>query len=116
MGTTFSMIIFQRNSTLWTPIDCAAAKGHAKVAGVLLEFDSPVDPMDKTKVTVYRIPSYFPRFQWTGVLKSYFPPKEMSSFFDENCRMMPVVLVIFRKVNTAVHAVYTFISSGINSF
>lgn len=35
---------------MWTPLDCAAAKGWVKTAKVLLEADSPVDPMDKTKV------------------------------------------------------------------
>ena len=44
---------------MWTPLDCAASKGHAKVADILLEFDSPIDPTDKTKVTVYSIPPYF---------------------------------------------------------
>ena len=39
-----------RNSYFWTPLDCAAAKGHTKVAGVLLDHDSPVDPTDKAKV------------------------------------------------------------------
>ena len=89
--------MFQRNSTQWTPLDCAAAKGHANVAAVLLEFDSPVDPVDKIKVTVYSIPPYFPGFQntrsiiighnenkWTGVLKSCFPPT--TTIIDENCR------------------------------
>ena len=36
---------------MWTPLDCAAAKGWVKTARILLEADSPVDPMDKTKVT-----------------------------------------------------------------
>lgn len=36
---------------MWTPLDCAAAKGHTKVAIILLEFDSPVDPTDKAKVS-----------------------------------------------------------------
>ena len=35
---------------MWTPLDCAAAKGHTKVAALLLDFDSPVDPTDKAKV------------------------------------------------------------------
>ena len=39
-----------RNCTLWTPLDCAAAKGFHKTVRVLLEADAPVDPMDKTKV------------------------------------------------------------------
>ena len=50
---------------MWTPLDCAAAKGHAKVADILLEYDTPVDPTDETKVTVCSIPPYFPRFQNT---------------------------------------------------
>ena len=40
---------------MWTPLDCAAAKGHTKVAGVLLDFDSPVDPIDKAKVLAKQI-------------------------------------------------------------
>jgi transient receptor potential cation channel subfamily A protein 1 len=36
--------------SLWTPLDCAAAKGWMKTAKVLLEADSPIDPMDKAKV------------------------------------------------------------------
>ena len=39
-----------RNATLWTPLDCAAAKGWEKTVRVLLEADAPIDPMDKTKV------------------------------------------------------------------
>ena len=35
---------------MWTPLDCAAAKGHLKVANILLDSDSPVDPIDKIKV------------------------------------------------------------------
>jgi len=35
---------------LWTPLDCAAAKGWPKTVRVLLEADAPVDPMDKSKV------------------------------------------------------------------
>ena len=37
--------------SLWTPVDCAAAKGWMKTAKVLLEGDSPIDPMDKAKVS-----------------------------------------------------------------
>ena len=36
---------------MWTPLDCAAAKGWMKTAKCLLEADSPIDPMDKAKVT-----------------------------------------------------------------
>ena len=39
--------------TLWTPLDCAAAHGWSKTVNVLLDFDSPVDPTDKTKVRSY---------------------------------------------------------------
>ncbi len=44
------LLFYFRNSFLWTPLDCAAARGHSKVAAILLEFDSPVDPTDKAKV------------------------------------------------------------------
>lgn len=39
-----------RNANLWTPLDCAAAKGWVEAATVLLDADCPVDPTDKAKV------------------------------------------------------------------
>ena len=39
-----------RNANLWTPLDCAAAKGWVDAATVLLDADCPVDPTDKAKV------------------------------------------------------------------
>lgn len=45
-------VVICRNVSLWTPLDCAAAKGWMKTAKVLLEADSPIDPMDKAKVSV----------------------------------------------------------------
>ena len=39
-----------RNMQLWTPLDCAAAKGWTKTARVLLDADAPVDPTDRSKV------------------------------------------------------------------
>ena len=40
----------RRNANLWTPLDCAAAKGWVEAATVLLDADCPVDPTDKAKV------------------------------------------------------------------
>lgn len=40
-----------RNSSLWTPLDIAAYKGHAKVVGLLIESGSDVNPVDKQKIT-----------------------------------------------------------------
>ena len=39
-----------RNANLWTPLDCAAAKGWVEAATVLLDENCPVDPTDKAKV------------------------------------------------------------------
>ena len=36
-----------RNSSLWTPLDCASAKGHVLCVNELLDYDSPLDPIDK---------------------------------------------------------------------
>ena len=36
-----------RNSSLWTPLDCASAKGHVFCVHELLDYDSPLDPIDK---------------------------------------------------------------------
>ena len=40
-----------RNATLWTPMDAAAYKGHAKVMQLLIETGSDVNPVDKQKTT-----------------------------------------------------------------
>jgi transient receptor potential cation channel subfamily A protein 1 len=42
--------MINRNATLWTPLDCAAARGWVEVATILLQEDCPVDPTDKAKV------------------------------------------------------------------
>lgn len=44
------LCVLNRNSVLWTPLDCAAAKGWLKTVKCLLDADAPIDPMDKTKV------------------------------------------------------------------
>lgn len=36
-----------RNSSLWTPLDCASARGHVLCVSQLLDYDSPLDPLDK---------------------------------------------------------------------
>lgn len=46
-------LVYFRNSVLWTPLDCAAAKGWLKTVKCLLDADAPIDPMDKTKVCGY---------------------------------------------------------------
>ena len=45
-------LLLSRNASLWTPLDCAAAKGWVDAATVLLDEDCPVDPTDKAKVYV----------------------------------------------------------------
>lgn len=36
-----------RNTVLWTPLDCASAFGHVNVCRLLLDYDAPLDPLDK---------------------------------------------------------------------
>ena len=43
--------MFYRNAVLWTPLDAAAYKGHAKVAQLLIETESDVNPVDRQKST-----------------------------------------------------------------
>lgn len=38
-----------RNSSLWTPLDCASARGHVVCVHHLLDYDSPLDPLDKVR-------------------------------------------------------------------
>ena len=42
-----------RNEVLWTPLDCAASKGHARVIERLVNFKagSDIDPKDKLNTT-----------------------------------------------------------------
>ena len=39
---------------MWTPLDCAAFRGWTKCAEALLDGDSPIDPMDRGKVSLNR--------------------------------------------------------------
>lgn len=45
------LYILHRNAKLWTPIDAAASKGHAKVVELLIEAESDINPTDKEKTT-----------------------------------------------------------------
>ena len=40
-----------RNAVLWTPLDCAASRGHEKVVEVLIEAGADVNPTDKQQTT-----------------------------------------------------------------
>ena len=40
-----------RNEILWTPIDCAASNGHARVVHELVSAKAETDPKDKLKTT-----------------------------------------------------------------
>ena len=42
---------FDRNEILWTPIDCAASRGHARVIQELIVAKAEIDPKDKLKTT-----------------------------------------------------------------
>ena len=44
-------IILYRNKVLWTPLDCAAANGHARVIKELATAKAELDPKDKLKTT-----------------------------------------------------------------
>ena len=41
----------ERNSKQWTPLDCASSVGAVECAKVLLDYDSPLDPLDRAKST-----------------------------------------------------------------
>ena len=40
-----------RNKVLWTPLDCAAASGHARIVRELVSAKAKIDPTDKLKTT-----------------------------------------------------------------
>ena len=46
-----------RNSILWTPLDCAASKGHDKIVRLLVHHEAEVDPTDKSKITPLHLAS-----------------------------------------------------------
>jgi ankyrin repeat protein len=52
-GLPLSCLIVSRNEVLWTPLDCAASKGHARVIERLVNFKagSDIDPKDKLNTT-----------------------------------------------------------------
>ena len=43
---------YYRNSTLWTPMDCAASGGYDELVILLIKAEADVDPTDKSKVHV----------------------------------------------------------------
>ena len=45
------VMILCRNEILWTPIDCAASNGHARVVHELVSAKAEIDPKDKLKTT-----------------------------------------------------------------
>ena len=47
----FGACVKERNSKQWTPLDCASSVGAVECAKVLLEYDSPLDPLDRAKST-----------------------------------------------------------------
>jgi ankyrin repeat protein len=49
---SFSDLSLFRNLYAWTPLDCAASQGWTKSAKVLIEFDAPIDPIDKARVSI----------------------------------------------------------------
>ena len=44
-------LLHNRNKVLWTPLDCAAANGHARVIKELVSAKAEIDPTDKLKTT-----------------------------------------------------------------
>ena len=47
----FGACVKERNSKQWTPLDCASSVGAVECAKVLLDYDSPLDPLDRAKST-----------------------------------------------------------------
>ena len=47
----FVISIFIRNANLWTPMDCAAVKGHDKIIQLLIAAKADINPIDRLKVT-----------------------------------------------------------------
>ena len=43
--------MISRNEVLWTPLDCAASKGHTRVIERLVNFKADINPKDKQKTT-----------------------------------------------------------------
>lgn len=39
-----------RNASLWTPLDCAAHKGHDKIIQLLITAKADINPLDRLKI------------------------------------------------------------------
>ena len=66
---------------MWTPLDCAAAKGWMKTAKCLLEADSPIDPMDKAKVT-HAISESYPKKKFNNLYLANINTEIIVCFFQ----------------------------------
>ena len=80
-----SDVLLYRNVSLWTPLDCAAAKGWMKTAKVLLEGDSPIDPMDKAKVSNPITILTYEKIILKACFSSLIVPKSERLFLGPNC-------------------------------
>ena len=49
--------MYHRNTKLWTPLGCAASKGHDKVIKLLIGAKAKVNPKDKSKSTPLHLAS-----------------------------------------------------------
>lgn len=59
-------LLYDRNSRLWTPLECAASKGWIRCVRVLLDANCPIDSMDRAKV-----PFFYPLIFGYGTLINY---------------------------------------------
>lgn len=64
----YSVFFHLRNATLWTPLDCASAKGHAQLVSLLINAGADVDPTDKLKVTPLQLASQEGHFNVVNIL------------------------------------------------
>ena len=60
--------MFYRNAGLCTPLVAAAYRGHAKVAQLLIETESDVNPVDKQKSTPLHIAAQEGHLELANVL------------------------------------------------
>ena len=52
----YSSCVAYRNDKQWTPMDCAANHGHAKLIQLLIDCNAPIDAKDRSQVCMC---SYF---------------------------------------------------------
>ena len=76
-----------RNTKLWTPLDCASSEGHHECCILLIDYDSPLDPLDRVNYSI----DFFIICNYYLVPCRAFSPQYFCSYVSLICRSSLII-------------------------